>query len=128
VIPIAHEPDHRTDLIGRYSGGQFYANAWDHHAYVHLFDRDGTYRESTIVRVADRDQLDQALDDLVSALPGKVYGDIAVKLFRTEADGVMFGLIDESGDREGDGGHVDWVELHPDGLGFCEPWDGDYST
>jgi hypothetical protein len=24
-------------------------------------------------------------------------------------------LIDESGDRAGDGSHIDWVELYPDG-------------
>jgi hypothetical protein len=39
-----------------------------------------------------------------------------------------FGLVDESGDRAGDGGHIDWVELYPDRLGFCDPWDGYYST
>ena len=40
---------------------------------------------------------------------------------------MVFGLIDESGDRAGDGRHVDWVELYPDRLGFHEPWDGTYS-
>ena len=128
LIPIAYEADDRTDKIGRYDDGQFYANGWDHHAYVHLFDRDGAYRTSTIVRVEDRSALEQAVDDLIAPLSGKVYCDIAVQLFQVEHDGVLFGLIDESGDRDGDGEHSDWVELYPDGLGFDEPWDGSYST
>jgi formate hydrogenlyase regulatory protein HycA len=105
-IPIAHEPGYRTDRIGRYDGGLFFAAAWDHHAYVHLFDHDGRHQTSTVV----------------------LYGDIAVQLFQTEFEGVLFGLVDESGDRAGDGRHVDWVELYPDRLGFHEPWDGTYST
>ncbi|MFF0153696.1 hypothetical protein [Micromonospora sp. NPDC005203] len=36
---------------------------------------------------------------------------------------VTFGLIDESDAERGD-----WVELHPDRLGFTEPCDGLYST
>ncbi|WP_033337453.1 beta-ketoacyl-[acyl-carrier-protein] synthase family protein [Catenuloplanes japonicus] len=128
LIPIAYEAGYRTDRIGRYQDGLFYANAWDHHAYVHLFDHAGAYRESTIIRVPDRSLLDPTLDELLAPLPGKEYGDIAVHLFRIEHDGVTFGLIDESGDRAEDGDHIDWVELHPDRLGFSEPWDGLYST
>ncbi|MEU9509114.1 hypothetical protein AB0D32_22870 [Micromonospora sp. NPDC048170] len=128
LIPIAHEPDHRTDRIGRYDGGMFLASAWDHHAYVHLFDHDGAYRHSTVRRVTDRRTLDDAVAELVADLPGRVYGDIAVQLFQTRQDGVLFGLVDESGDRAGDGGHVDWVELYPDRLGFGAPWDGLYDT
>ncbi|MET7670193.1 hypothetical protein [Micromonospora luteifusca] len=128
LIPIAHEPDYRTDRIGSYDDGLFLASAWDHHAYVHLFDHDGAYRRSTITRVEDRAALDETLDGLLAGLPGKSYGDVAVQLFQTHQDGVMFGLIDESGDRAGDGRHVDWVELYPDRLGFHEPWDGLYDT
>jgi formate hydrogenlyase regulatory protein HycA len=128
LIPIAHEPDYRTDRIGRYDSGLFLASAWHHHAYVHLFDHDGAYRRSTVVWVQDRGRLDDALEELLADLPGRSYGDIAVQLFQHRQDGVVFGLIDESGDRAGDGTHVDWVELYPDRLGFYEPWDGSYDT
>jgi hypothetical protein len=86
LIPLAYEPYYRTDTLGRYGGGLFFGSAYGHHAYVHLFDRDGAYRQSRIVRVQDRAA------------------------------------------RGGDGGHVDWVELYPDRLGFHEPWDGLYDT
>ncbi|SIQ47270.1 hypothetical protein [Micromonospora avicenniae] len=128
LIPIAHEPDYRTDRIGHYDDGLFLASAWDHHAYVHLFDHDGSYLRSAITHVRDRAALDEALDGLLAGLRGKSYGDIAVQLFQTHQDGVTFGLIDESGDRAGDGSHVDWVELYPDRLGFHEPWDGLYDS
>ena len=128
LIPITHEPDYRTDTIGRYDDGLFLAGGWDRHIYVHLFTPSGAYRHSTIKQVPDRTGMESELQALIADLPGKVYGDIAVELFRTHHDGILFGLIDESGDRAGDGGHIDWVELHPDRLGFHEPWDGLYDT
>jgi hypothetical protein len=59
LIPIAREPGYRTDTIGRYADGQFYAAVHgarrdgDHepdmgrerirwYAYLHLFDADGS--------------------------------------------------------------------------------------
>ncbi|WP_433788776.1 hypothetical protein [Actinoplanes sp. CA-252034] len=128
LIPIAYEEGYRTDKVGRYNGGQFFASAWDRHAYMHLFDRDGTYRESKIIPIPAGAALGTTLDGLVSKLPGMVKCDITVRLFQIESDGVLFGLLDESGDRTGDDVHTDWVELYPDGLGFTAPWDGFYST
>jgi hypothetical protein len=51
-----------------------------------------------------------------------------VGLFQTEYDGILFGLIDESGDDPELGHGGDWVELYPDRLGFHSPWDGEYDT
>ncbi|MGW1894497.1 hypothetical protein ACWCP6_30275 [Streptomyces sp. NPDC002004] len=65
VIPIAHEPDHRTETIGRYADGQFLASltyafpegyrpddGWEEHkrlyAILHTFDADGRHRDSEI--------------------------------------------------------------------------------
>jgi hypothetical protein len=123
LIPIAYEPGYRTDQIGRYDDGLFFASIWRDYVYVHLFEHDGTYRRSTIARDDDPG----ALEDLVAGLSGKVYGDIAVRLFQIRHDDVVFGLVDESGERAG-GRHIDWVELYPDRLGFHEPWDGLYDT
>lgn len=147
VIPIAHEPDDRTATIGIYDGGQFFASVTgayreeDEHlpelmrwyAVLHLFDQDG-HHQSSEIRFLGSGQFNEArldpepLQTLLDTLPGRRYGDIAIKPFRVDFDGVVFGLIDESGDRAGDGGHTDWAELYPDGLGFGEPWDGTYDT
>ncbi|MBL7258800.1 hypothetical protein [Paractinoplanes lichenicola] len=128
LIPIAYEPDYRTDTIGRYDDGLFLASGWDQHIYVHLFTPEGVHRRSIVQRVSSRTAMDSELDTLLADLPGKVYGDIAVELFETHHDGILFGLVDESGDRAGDGVHVDWAELYPDRLGFHAPWDGLYDT
>jgi formate hydrogenlyase regulatory protein HycA len=142
VVPIAHEPDYRTATIGTYDGGQFFAvitgayreegerrrELMRRYAVLHLFDQAGNHLSSDIRLLAigqlttyDREPFDTLLD----SLPSRRYGDIAIKPFRVDHDGVIFGLIDESGENGGPGG---WAELYPDRLGFCEPWDGSYDT
>lgn len=64
-----------------------------------------------------------ALAGLLDRLPGREFGDIAVRPFRVVHDGVTFALADESGPERGA-----WAELYPDRLGFGEPWDGTCST
>jgi formate hydrogenlyase regulatory protein HycA len=145
VIPIIHEPHYRTDTIGTYDGGQFFASVtaayrqadWDTQRHdecrwyvvLHLFDHEGSRRSSDIRLVragefCDRDASEKLLFTLLNTLPGGRFGDIAIKPFRVEFDGVIFGLIDESG-RHGDS---DWAELYPDRLGFHHPWNVEYDT
>ena len=146
AIPIAHEADHRTDTIGTYDDGQFYADIHGAHRgepssfpkgetrwylYVHTFDSSGNYRTSEIELIKVGGYLDEYRDpalarlaQLVDALPGRAFGDIRIKPFRTTFDGVVFGLIDETEERDGQ----PWFELYPDCLGFAPPWNGDYST
>ncbi|MEU7613602.1 hypothetical protein [Micromonospora sp. NPDC049204] len=148
LVPIAHEPGYRTDRVGRYAEGQFYAGIHGAHrdddhasdpdrerirwyAYLHLFDAEGRHRRSDISLVATApylrgelgDQAEAHVEGLLDQLPDRQYGDIAIQLFRVVQDGVTFGLIDESDAERGDR-----VELYPDRLGFTEPWDGLYST
>lgn len=145
VIPIVYKSDYpagigyRTSTIGRYEGGQFFARViaamrqgrWRWYSVLHLFDPDGGHVRSDIwfagttpggepeaVRRAE-----EHLAPLLDALPGREYGDIAIRLFRVEFDGGIFGLIDVS-----DPERVDRAELYPGGLGFHWPWDGEYDT
>ncbi len=146
-VPIAHEPGYRTSTIGRYDGGQFFgsvtatledgggadddwfrAKRW--YAVLHRFDAGGGHTGSEIwfagtseEEGASIDRAEAHLADLLDALPGRAYGDIAVKLFQVEADGHVFGLVD--GSEAYDGDHA---ELLPDDLGFDPPWDGCYDT
>ncbi|MEV4823170.1 hypothetical protein [Micromonospora sp. NPDC049274] len=138
LVPISHEPDYRTDRVGRYADGQFYAGIHGAHrdddpepdpdrerirwyAYLHLFDVDGRHRRSDISLVATAPylrgelgaQAEARLAGLLDQLPDWQYGDIAVQLFRVVHDGVTFGLIDESDAERGDR-----IELYPDRLGF----------
>ncbi|WP_433719493.1 hypothetical protein ACQP2Y_32715 [Actinoplanes sp. CA-051413] len=143
VIPIAHKPGYRTGTIGGYDGGQFLAmvtGAYRHedehrrelmrwYGVMHLFDHAGIH-ESSEIRFLGAGQFNEVrldpepLRTLLDALPGRRYGDIAIKPFRVDFDGVVFGLIDESGDH----GSSNWAELYPARLGFHAPWNGEYDT
>lgn len=150
-IPIKREADYRTDQIGHHAQGQFlggivgeYLGGWRPgvsqedmrwYAYLHHFDHDGTYLCSDIefagISVEGHAEVvaraEALLAEWLSQLDDLVYGDIAVGLFQTHYDGIVFGLVDESDD-EPDGHGGDWVELYPDRLGFHEPWGGEYDT
>jgi hypothetical protein len=147
-IPIAREAGYRTDTIGRYRDGQFYAAVHGAHrdddhspdkerervrwyAYLHLFDADGNHRKSEIsligvvpyLRGDLGEQATARLTSLLGQLEEAEFGDIAICPFTLTYDGVTFGLIDESDPDRGS-----WAELYPDRLGFSDPWDGTYST
>ncbi|WP_093175039.1 hypothetical protein [Sinosporangium album] len=146
VIPIAYEPDFHTDTVGHWDGGQFlgsvvavfpdgYAHTDDWrshkhwHAVLHTFDDEGRHLDTRIERTgtdADyRASVDAAhglLKEWLDTLPGHHFGDIAIRPFHRELDGVLFGLVIET--FEG----VRHAELYPDNLGFYEPWDGTYDT
>ncbi|GAA0268513.1 hypothetical protein [Cryptosporangium japonicum] len=148
LIPIAREPGYRTDTIGRFAEGQFYAvvhgarrNDDDEldlrrervrwYAYLHRFDHAGNHVDSKIALIGIgpylrgelRRRAEERLRELLDELADPDYGDIAIRPFRVVHDGVTFGLIDESEAEWGD-----WVELYPDRLVFTDPWDGTYNT
>jgi formate hydrogenlyase regulatory protein HycA len=61
--------------------------------------------------------------ELLDSLPGREFGDIAIRPFERYFEGVQFALVDESEPDRGDR-----AELYPDRLGFHVPWNGRYST
>src|SRR5438046_10399839 len=107
-----------------YDGGQFFAVVtgayrdaderrrelmrW--YAVLHLFDHDGNH-ESSKIRFLGTGQFNEVrldsrpLRTLLDALPGRRYGDIAVKPFRAVLACGVFGLLAESGDH----GKGDWA-------------------
>ena len=152
-IPIRYKPEYRSWCIGHYDDGQFLgfvtaglpkdyratASPGDsreflHHqriyAVLHLFGHDGRY-QSTDLWYAGTGQgqpVERAfarLEQQVDALPGHVFGDIAIALFHTDlaVDDLWFELVDESDEERGD-----WAELYPNRWGFHSPWDGHYDT
>jgi hypothetical protein len=151
VLSIRREPELRTATIGRHDGGQFfgYGTGARHDdrffAVLHLFDHDGRHlrtrvwplREDTGGGDPGIDRVLKELDSWLAALPGREYGDIAVRLFEETIDGVFFGLVAESHRDASDGEcqdgsdgerEDDWIELYPGGLGFHAPWDGSYDA
>ncbi len=148
LIPITREPDHVTNTIGRYEGGQFFAYVtgasrgafnydpdWRKHkpwyAVLHRFDHAGTHIESQIWSPGPglRDGLADLLASWLDELPGREYCDIKIRPFEFTYDGIRFGLILEShGEYSAEAEELDWAELYPDRLGFSAPWDGSYAT
>ena len=145
VIPIARMPGYRTEFAGTWSRGQFLGNvlsltdqvsvAWDvgdlinsqrWYVYLHEFDHEGNYLESTVespgIGEDGRRAARLLLEEWIAGIPGRTYGDIAIRPFQFEHDAITSGLIVE------DGHGTDWAELHPDRLGFHAPWDGYYDT
>ncbi len=104
------------------------------YAALHLFDCDGGYLNSRIEftsvwtpwRTLGRDGVDRAerfLAAWFAELAPVKFGDIAVALFSTEQEGVKFAL---EASRNDDGSPR--VDLWPNDLRFCAPWDGSYDT
>ncbi|MFF2656344.1 hypothetical protein ACFVUH_03160 [Kitasatospora sp. NPDC058032] len=144
VIPIVHEPGYRTDTIGRFRGGQFFASVTyavpegavnregvGCFAVLHRFDDAGRHLDSRIEAVPGEvpgvaNAAAELLGEWLAALPEREFGDIAVAPFALHVDGCLFGLVVE---RHGeDATEDDWAELYPDNLGFHAPWDGEYDT
>lgn len=148
-IPVQRNEYH-TDTIGTYADGQFYlmfrgARTGDptvdgpfRHAplrwlvYLHLFDHDGNHRSTTVreisrtsQRLTDTERANGTAETtaLLETLDSPVFSDIAIRPFRVDLDGIVFGLINESAPDRGP-----WAELYPDGFGFAPPWNGEYST
>ena len=146
-VPIARGAGYRTDTIGHYRHGQFYAAVRSGHrdddrprtggasgirryAYLHLFDAGESHRESEISLIGVAPHLTGKRGAQAAArpmsLPGQLdeagFGDIAIRLLAVTCVGVTFGLIDESGPDRGSR-----AELYPDQLGFSDAWDGTYS-
>ncbi|MFD8011105.1 hypothetical protein [Streptomyces sp. NPDC058955] len=154
VVPIAYEPDYRTATIGRWDGGQFLASVtaafpegagrmgddWRLHkrwyAVLHRFDAAGRHLESRIESTGTRadgerravEAAQTLLATWLDALPGRRYGPVAVAPFAVRHEGALFGLVVEDHSEDEDDEEGNWVELHPDGLGFSAPWDGTYDT
>ena len=147
LVPISYEPDYRTAHIGHYDEGQFFGSVtatiddgsgadveWSRskrwYAVLHRFDARGAHTGSDIWFAGTSAEQDAAVErardrlgEWLAELPGAVFGDIAVRLFRVEAEGRVFGLVDESA--EYGEAHAEFL---PDELGFDHPWDGSYDV
>ncbi|WP_203692582.1 hypothetical protein [Catellatospora coxensis] len=151
VIPIKYEPGYRTDRIGRYAGGQFFADVtgayregavlgddWRQeqriYAVLHRFDDTGQHLGSDVLFAGVRadgdavERADQTVTGWLSDIGPVTFCDIAIRPFRVDVDEVVFGLIDETSDDPEQSRSGPWAELYPQRLGFHEPWNGEYDT
>ncbi|MET8960479.1 hypothetical protein ABZX69_13390 [Streptomyces sp. NPDC004074] len=157
IIPIAHNPDHRTSTIGRYAEGQFLASityafprgfvpgdGWEEqkrlYVVLHRFDFEGRHIDSEIWcagtwaeqhrRPHDRDSVSSRAQARMAALLDG--------LPQREYGGIAIRPFRLTADgvvfgliterHEDDEDEDEWAELYPDRLGFYAPWDGRYDT
>ncbi|GAO41404.1 hypothetical protein [Flavihumibacter petaseus] len=144
-IPIERIENYHTHHLGRTADGRQFFGYVTHvysilpkdvsgdpddyrneYAILHLFDQDGNHLETkhwlggTTKQVTDR-MMFAHLAGMVEALGEIHYGNIIVRLFETEIDGVTFGLIPET--------QFGFIELQPNStIAFAAPWDGSYDT
>jgi formate hydrogenlyase regulatory protein HycA len=153
VIPIAYEPRHRTETIGRYADGQFLASityafpegfrpddGWEEHKrlYValHTFDAEGRYRDSEIWCAgtwAEQQSHPDGEDSVLArarAHLAKLLRSLPRRAYTDIAIRPFQHTADGvlfglvTGEDEGEA----WAELYPDRLGFAAPWNGRYDT
>lgn len=157
IIRIAHEPDHRTETIGRYADGQFFASityafpegftrgeGWQDHkklfVVLHRFDGDGHHLDSDIWCAGSwREQQEQphtansvrarAQDRMAHLLDGLPGREYGNISIRPFRLTVDNVLFGLVVERHGEvENEDDCAELYPDRLGFSAPWDGAYDT
>lgn len=151
VIPIAYEPRHRTESIGRYADGQFLASityafpegfrpddGWEAYkrlyVVLHTFDAEGHYRDSEIWCAGTWAEQQAAPygDDSVLARARVHLAKLLRSLPRRSYTDIAvrpFQLTVDGvlfGLLTGEDRDGAWAELYPDRLGFGPPWDGTY--
>ncbi|MCX4804428.1 hypothetical protein ACFWWM_16865 [Streptomyces sp. NPDC058682] len=158
IIPITHEPGHRTSTIGRFSGGQFLAtvtyafpdgfvmgDGWEEQkrlfVVLHKFDHDGHRLESDIWCAGTwAEQMKRPYDErsVVARAEARLVAILSGLAEREYCDIAIqpFRLTVDGVvfglitecRADDEDGEHDWAELHPDRLGFSAPWNGEYDT
>ncbi|PSR54362.1 hypothetical protein AHMF7605_12995 [Adhaeribacter arboris] len=143
LIPITREEDYYTHYLGETENGilffgydtfvfpnGFSSGNWEderlEYALVYLFDKKGNPIETKYKYAGKTSEIqpgktNQLLEELIAELGKLEFKDIEVKPFKTEIDGIDFGLIPND--------EIQMIELQPSStIAFSEPWDGEYYT
>lgn len=127
-IKIARREDWHTHYVGQFGDGNifigfpFFGGIQQTRpmAVLHLLDSNGNHTGSQIWETEKMMQAEQALSQAIDNLPGARFGDVMIRCFIVELNGMIFGFEpDEIRNR---------VNYIPYGLSFIPPWDGTYDT
>jgi hypothetical protein len=143
-LPISRMEDYHTHYLGQAGDGRLFwgyetfaftkpveeikRDDWNkfrkEYAVLHTFDHEGNYLMTK--KWINSDSFNPAvttskLAEFVAELGEVEFKDIEVKLFQTEIDGIIFGLVPHE--------EIGSIELQPSStIAFHEPWDGEYYT
>jgi hypothetical protein len=87
---------------------------------LHLLDKDGSHIESSIWKTEKMNEAEAKLNEAISKLSNSAPGNIIVKPFIVELNGLNIGLVPRE-----DGECYSYM---PYDLAFFPPWDGQYDT
>jgi len=145
-LPIMRMEDYHTHYLGKVADGQLFwgyqtfaftkpyseikqGDDWKkyrkEYVLVHTFDKGGNYLTtkywSGLATEIDDQQLEDKLQEMVSELGNIDFQDIEIKIFQTQLDNIIFGLvIDEESEM---------INLQPSStISFQAPWNGEYYT
>ena len=145
-LPIARMEDYHTHYLGQVDDGRLFwgyqtfiftkpysdieqGDDWKkyrkEYVLVHTFDEDGNYLAtkywSGLTTNTSDQELEDKLEEMISKLGDVDFQDIEIKIFQTQLDNVVFGLVvDEKSEM---------INLQPSStISFQEPWDGEYYT
>lgn len=143
-LPIKRIKDYHTHYLGRIDDGTLFwgyetfiftkpysdigqGDNWKkyrkEYALVHTFDKEGNYLDtkywSALTSDLSNQQLADKLKEMVSELGVLNFQDVEIKIFQTEIDATIFGLIVDE--------ETETINLQPNStISFQEPWDGEY--
>ena len=143
-LPITRIEDYHTHYLGEVNDGRLFwgyetfaftkpyseiqSEDWKKfrtdYAVLHIFDKKGNYLESKYSSgnlTNSTGDTSNKLEELMAGLGFIQYRDIAIKLFQTTINGIVFGLIPDQ--------KTESIILEPSStISFQEPWDGEYYT
>lgn len=146
-LPIMRIEDYHTHYLGKIADGRLFwgyqtfvfdlryaemqqGDDWRKHrkeyALVHTFDKDGNYLTTKywfagFTNEVNQQQLEGKVEELVRELGDIVFEDIELKIFQTQIDNIIFGLIVDE--------EAEMINLQPGStISFQKPWDGEYYT
>lgn len=127
-IPINRREDYHTDSLGCYGGNMqymgfaFFVNDGQKRpiSVLHLLDQKGNHIESSIWETEKMNDAEKELAHAINALPKSKPGNVIVKPFKVDLNGIEVGLIARD-----DGECYNYM---PYDLAFFPPWNGQYDT
>lgn len=135
-IKIKRIQDYHTHYVGSCSNNNLFWGYITYHlnkdhtkahfAVVHFFAKNGNYLESKWHSAVGNDALTSneiwlKLEELIKAIEPVKYHDITIRTFKTEIEGILFGLIPDK--------KFCTIDLEPSStISFTPPWLGYYDT
>lgn len=129
VVATFRKPDVMPNDVASSADEWPFRKCW--YAILHKFDSSGMHlgtEHKFTGTTADGEggvvaEAETHMKNFIDALGPVKFGNIAIRLFKVEIDGTVFGMVDTSSEEWGD-----TATMEPGDLVFYPPWNGEYDT